>query len=178
MSSAADPNLPWLCGCVFVLHRHRSHPGLTERFELFINKREVCNAYTELNDPLRQRQLFADQAAQKAEVRTHNRVVGQHAQEGARQTAAASSLKNVVGLILCLLHACQSVMAVCGHCQVGLGRQKLGQGGTFINRCCVGLSRRVMMKPCLLMRTSAQHWSMACHPLAAGVLALTASPCS
>lgn len=36
---------------------------------MFINKREVCNAYTELNDPLRQRQLFADQAAQKAEVR-------------------------------------------------------------------------------------------------------------
>lgn len=63
-----------LCCCVlpvcFVFaRRHRTHPGLTERFELFINKREVCNAYTELNDPLRQRQLFADQAAQKAEVR-------------------------------------------------------------------------------------------------------------
>lgn len=54
--------------CVCAAHRHRSLPGLTERFELFINKREVCNAYTELNDPLRQRQLFADQAAQKAEV--------------------------------------------------------------------------------------------------------------
>jgi hypothetical protein len=51
--------------------RHRSHPGLTERFELFINKREVCNAYTELNDPLRQRQLFADQAAAKDEVSKH-----------------------------------------------------------------------------------------------------------
>jgi len=46
---------------------HRTHPGLTERFELFINKREVCNAYTELNDPIRQRQLFGDQANQKAE---------------------------------------------------------------------------------------------------------------
>lgn len=52
--------------------RHRTHPGLTERFELFINKREVCNAYTELNDPIRQRQLFADQALSKAEVSTHN----------------------------------------------------------------------------------------------------------
>eukprot|EP00878_Enallax_costatus_P032994 GHUV01036357.1.p1 GENE.GHUV01036357.1~~GHUV01036357.1.p1 ORF type:complete len:540 (+),score=204.31 GHUV01036357.1:86-1705(+) len=48
---------------------HRDLPGLTERFELFINKREVCNAYTELNDPIRQRQLFEDQANQKAEVR-------------------------------------------------------------------------------------------------------------
>lgn len=40
---------------------HRSKPGLTERFELFINKHEVCNAYTELNDPVVQRQQFAGQ---------------------------------------------------------------------------------------------------------------------
>uniref|UniRef100_A0A7S1X5B1 Lysine--tRNA ligase n=1 Tax=Tetraselmis chuii TaxID=63592 RepID=A0A7S1X5B1_9CHLO len=44
---------------------HRSLPGLTERFELFINKREVCNAYTELNDPVVQREKFAQQAAAK-----------------------------------------------------------------------------------------------------------------
>ncbi|THU45396.1 hypothetical protein C4D60_Mb02t17500 [Musa balbisiana] len=40
---------------------HRSKPGLTERFELFINKHEVCNAYTELNDPVVQHQQFAEQ---------------------------------------------------------------------------------------------------------------------
>eukprot|EP00271_Cylindrocystis_brebissonii_P000570 TRINITY_DN10680_c0_g1_i2.p1 TRINITY_DN10680_c0_g1~~TRINITY_DN10680_c0_g1_i2.p1 ORF type:complete len:670 (+),score=152.57 TRINITY_DN10680_c0_g1_i2:367-2376(+) len=40
---------------------HRSEPGLTERFEMFVNKREVCNAYTELNDPVVQRQRFAEQ---------------------------------------------------------------------------------------------------------------------
>ncbi|XP_075365440.1 lysine--tRNA ligase-like isoform X1 [Mycteria americana] len=45
---------------------HRSHRGLTERFELFVMKKEVCNAYTELNDPFRQRQLFEDQAKAKA----------------------------------------------------------------------------------------------------------------
>ena len=48
---------------------HRDKPGLTERFELFVNCREVCNAYTELNDPLRQRQMFQDQAAAKTAVR-------------------------------------------------------------------------------------------------------------
>ncbi|PRW20466.1 lysine--tRNA ligase isoform X2 isoform A [Chlorella sorokiniana] len=46
---------------------HRTLPGLTERFELFVNCKEVCNAYTELNDPLRQRQLFGQQAAAKAQ---------------------------------------------------------------------------------------------------------------
>ncbi|KAM7424146.1 hypothetical protein PAMA_000476 [Pampus argenteus] len=46
---------------------HRSQKGLTERFELFVMKKEVCNAYTELNDPVRQRELFEQQAKAKAE---------------------------------------------------------------------------------------------------------------
>ncbi|KAM5587943.1 lysine--tRNA ligase-like [Rosa sericea] len=40
---------------------HRSRPGLTERFELFVSKHELCNGYTELNNPIVQRQRFANQ---------------------------------------------------------------------------------------------------------------------
>ena len=45
---------------------HRSAPGLTERFELFVLGKEVANAYTELNDPITQRARFAQQAKDKA----------------------------------------------------------------------------------------------------------------
>mmetsp|Transcript_11436 Transcript_11436/g.25206 ORF Transcript_11436/g.25206 Transcript_11436/m.25206 type:complete len:556 (+) Transcript_11436:97-1764(+) len=44
---------------------HRSKPGLTERFEMFVNTKELCNAYTELNDPERQMACFMGQAAAK-----------------------------------------------------------------------------------------------------------------
>lgn len=45
---------------------HRSKPEMTERFELFINGKELCNAYTELNNPRVQRERFEEQARQKA----------------------------------------------------------------------------------------------------------------
>jgi len=44
---------------------HRSEEGLTERFELFVNKFEMINAYTELNDPAVQLECFQKQAQAK-----------------------------------------------------------------------------------------------------------------
>lgn len=41
--------------------KHRSEPGLVERFELMINGKEVANAYSELNDPLEQKARFEEQ---------------------------------------------------------------------------------------------------------------------
>ncbi len=41
--------------------KHRSKPGLVERFEAICNGKEIANAYSELNDPLDQRERFEDQ---------------------------------------------------------------------------------------------------------------------
>ncbi|ORY62616.1 uncharacterized protein BCR38DRAFT_243940 [Pseudomassariella vexata] len=46
---------------------HREKPGLTERFEAFVCKKEIANAYTELNQPFEQRMRFEEQARQKAQ---------------------------------------------------------------------------------------------------------------
>ena len=45
---------------------HRSKPGLCERFELFVNYTELANAYTELNNPIVQRERFMQQAKDKS----------------------------------------------------------------------------------------------------------------
>jgi lysyl-tRNA synthetase class 2 len=46
--------------------RNREHPELTDRFEVFIMQREIANAFSELNDPIDQKQRFVRQAAKRA----------------------------------------------------------------------------------------------------------------
>ncbi|ETI40866.1 lysine-tRNA ligase [Phytophthora nicotianae P1569] len=54
---------------------HREQEGVTERFELFVAGKELCNAYTELNDPFDQRQRFAAQQAdqQRGDNEAHSK---------------------------------------------------------------------------------------------------------
>jgi len=41
--------------------KHRNKPGLVERFEAICNRKEICNSFSELNDPIDQRQRFEEQ---------------------------------------------------------------------------------------------------------------------
>jgi lysyl-tRNA synthetase class 2 len=45
--------------------RKRDDPRLVDRFELFVGRREMANAYSELNDPIDQRERFLQQAAER-----------------------------------------------------------------------------------------------------------------
>ena len=47
--------------------QHRSKPGLVERFEMICNGKELCNAFSELNDPQEQRNRFEEQARLRAQ---------------------------------------------------------------------------------------------------------------
>lgn len=46
--------------------RHRDDPNLVERFELICNGKEICNAFSELNDPIDQRERFESQTKLKS----------------------------------------------------------------------------------------------------------------
>ena len=50
--------------------KHRDNPELTERFELMVNGKELCNAYSELNDPIDQLERFQEQLrlSQKGDI--------------------------------------------------------------------------------------------------------------
>ncbi len=62
-SSVVTPTTNFFNGIALItFSRHRDDQGLTERFELFTCKKEICNAYTELNDPVVQRERFAQQS--------------------------------------------------------------------------------------------------------------------
>jgi lysyl-tRNA synthetase class 2 len=55
--------------------RHRSEPELVERFEAFVNGQELCNAFSELNDPLDQRARFEEQMKLRARGDEHAQVL-------------------------------------------------------------------------------------------------------
>ena len=49
------------------MQKHRSKQGVVERFEAYFAGKEICNAFSELNDPIDQRQRFTEQTKMREE---------------------------------------------------------------------------------------------------------------
>ena len=80
---------------------HRTKHGLTERFELFVCEKELCNAYTELNNPIVQRERFAAQSKDKA---AGDDEAQQLDEESATHTTAAQPARPTYPCRSCSLH--------------------------------------------------------------------------
>jgi len=125
---------------------HRSLPELTERFELFVAGKELCNAYTELNHPQVQRDRFAAQAVS-------------HAYMNAVTAVNAVNAVNVVDLRC--YSCCYSCMPLTPSCFLLLRTGRRGGGRRRGDACgrgflhCSGVHNdpsRCVWTPCELLK--------------------------
>jgi hypothetical protein len=79
---------------------HRSKPGRTERFEMFVLEKEICNAYTELNLPMVQRERFMAQAKDKAAGDDEAQIMDEDCKKKRREERMTKQATASVHLIL------------------------------------------------------------------------------